>query len=158
MDTPQVSIYTHLSIGIVCRDGEDGREYLVQEYNSGDGIQIKFPGGTNADQLHETPEETLAREYPEETGLELPRDARKIWSSNKMKNADGQPGFHQKIAFIAEMKNCRGTLRTEPMDDGGDFLSPPFWRTAEELLTNVRNGGLFWTHRPALQAAMIHMF
>lgn len=147
---------SHLAVAVVWRDGEDGREYLVIEYNSGEGIQIKFPAGTNNDQPGECPLETLHRELPEETGLTASGEVKCIWVGTRTRNRGGKPGYHQKLAFMCEESQCQGTLRTTWMNDGGDKLSPPFWRTAAELFQSPSDGGLFVTHRPILEAAERH--
>jgi len=153
--TPQ---HTHASIAVLFREGEDGLEFLVMEYDERKGgeIQIKFPAGTNKDQTEETLIQTLAREVLEETGLIIPVSTRWIWSGPREENRrdrDG-PGTHQKVAFLIPLNECRGEMRKLPMlDTGGTWLSPPFLRTAGELLIPVEEGGLFYTHRPALEKA-----
>lgn len=146
---------SHFSANIITRDGIDGKEYLVIEYDSGDGTQIKFPGGTNIDHPGETPMETCHRETRDETGLVMPTDPTEIWKSKPIKDRESSTGgFHTKYAFTTPVERCAGVLRTEPMLDGKDRLSPPFWRTAPELLVDVKNGGLFWSHRQMLSAAI----
>jgi ADP-ribose pyrophosphatase YjhB (NUDIX family) len=130
--------------GIVYRPGEDGLEYLVIEYDSGQGIQIKFPGGTNNDHPGEPIFDTLCREYPDETGLRL-HDPKPVHSESKKQTGGGE---HHKIWFTAAFEQCEGELRTEPKKDGGDLLSPPFWRTYQEL-----KGKIYYTHAKALEKA-----
>jgi len=143
---------SHFAGVIIWRTGPDGIEYLVIEYDSGDGVQIKFPGGTNNDHPGEPlfgKEGTFSREGTGETGLVIPDDLSErdvIYVSRPDPN-------HTKHFVIVPFERCRGELRTSPKRDGGDMLSPPFWRTAGELLVPVENGGLFWTHRKALEAA-----
>jgi len=149
---------THFVAIVICRDGEDGREYLVIEYDSGDGKQIKFPGGTNNDHPGELVLDTLSREVLEETGLTLPPHPPQMWSGAMIPNKGGKPGHHQKFAYVVTEEACQGAMRKMPLVDNGDKLSPPFWRTEAELLIDVNKGGLFWTHRPMLHAAKIHRF
>ncbi len=145
---------THLSIAVIVEEGNEGLEYLVFEYDSGDGVQIKFPAGTNKSRPNESAAQTLFREVKEETGLILPSSTRWIWSGPRTPNSHGELGSHQKIAFVASFKDCRGEIRTFPMvDDDGNRLSPPFWRTYEELIVPAEEGGLFYTHRHALEEA-----
>ncbi len=141
---------SHYCAHLITREGEDGREYMVIEYDSGEGTQIKFLGGTNVDHLGETKMETVHRETRDETGLVLPRDPVEVYKSAPIPDRRNG-GFHTKYAFHSELENCVGTLRTEPMNDNGDKLSPPFWRTADELRVSVEQGGLFYSHRPMLE-------
>lgn len=137
---------------LIWRDGDDGREYLVIEYDSGEGTQIKFPGGTNEDHPGETALETVHRECRSETNLVMPTDPMLIWSTKPTRNRDGG-GTHQKHFFLIRFENCAGEMRTDPLKDDADRLSPPFWRTKEELIVHVNEGGLFWSHRDALHRA-----
>lgn len=149
---------THFVAILICREGRDGREYLVIEYDSGDGKQVKFPGGTNNDHPGEQILDTLAREALEETGLVIPRHPPQVWAGPKVPNKGDKPGFHQKFAFIIPEGACQGTMRTMPLTDNGDKLSPPFWRTEAELLVEVNKGGLFFTHREMLHSAKGYQF
>jgi ADP-ribose pyrophosphatase YjhB (NUDIX family) len=149
----QESQYT---ANIITRLGDEGREFLVIEYDSGDGAQIKFPGGTSNDHPGETVLETLHRETRDETGLVLPVEPVEVYKKSFPDRESGKGGTHTKYAYTIEFDQCAGTLRTQSMVDGGDRLSPPFWRTAQELLVKVESGGLFWTHRPMLQSAIEH--
>ena len=145
---------SNYSAVIVYREGEDGREYMVLEYDSGEGIQVKFPGGTNVDHPGETPVETAHRELRTETGLVMTRDPDKIWNSlPKPDRKNG--GVHIKHAFMISLGECAGVMRTDFLNDDGDRLSPPFWKTEAELLVDVSTGGLFWTHREMLHVAKI---
>lgn len=142
-------------------DGET--VYLVLEYDSGQGKQVKFPGGTNNDKPGETVDETLHRELRKETGLVLVAEPKAVFE----KTCPARPGqgLHRKYAFLSPFSQCAGELRTIPIredGDGGDLLSPPFWRTAEELLDPERFGyeksdKLFPTHIPMLEAAKKHL-
>jgi hypothetical protein len=146
---------SHFSANIITRDGIDGIEYLVIEYDSGEGVQVKFPGGTNLDHPGETPLETCHRETRDETGLVMPVDPIEVWKSPPIKdNESATGGFHTKYAYTTHVDRCAGTLRTDAMVDGKDRLSPPFWRTASELLVPVKNGGLFHSHRRMLEGAI----
>ena len=132
---------------VIWREGEDGPEYLVIEYDSGRGIQIKFPGGTNDDHPGETVLETLHREVRDETGLVLPVTPKLIWTLTYPAKPRRDP--HTKHAFLIPFEKCAGILRTEPrVDQGGDKPSPPFWRTAEELENTI-----FHTHKLILVSA-----
>ena len=132
---------SHFAAIIIWRHGEDGVEFLVIEYDSGLGIQIKFPGGTNNDHPGDTVIETLHRETRDETGLVMPEEPKKIWDVTRRN--------HTKYAFLISFDSCAGNLRTLPMEDGEDKLSPPFWRTYEEL-----RGEIYRTHAPMLEAAV----
>lgn len=143
---------THFAGIIIWQDGEDGEEYLVIEYDSGSGTQIKFPGGTNNDHPGEDMLTTLKRECAEETGLtpnisSLPAP---VFSHEVGPHGDR----HVKQFFKIHVGHCTGELRTMPKVDDGDKLSPPFWRTARELLVRVDSGGLFWSHREPLKEAL----
>jgi len=142
-----MSLHTesHFAGILIWRDGEDGREYLVIEYDGGKGQQIKFPGGTNNDHPGEEMLATLAREMTEETGLTPPENPLSIYEVEVTK--------HLKRFFLIPFEECGGTLRTVSKTDDGDKLSPPFWRTGKELLVDMREGGIFYSHRPALMAA-----
>lgn len=140
---------SHYTAHLITRDGEDGREYMVIEYNSGEGVQIKFPGGTNNDHLEESELETLHRETHDETGLKFAVEPTQVYKSRPIPDKKNC-GFHTKYGFHSEFSNCSGNLRIQQMDDQGDKLSPPFWRTAKELLVEIEKGGLFWSHRPML--------
>lgn len=143
---------SHFAGIIITQMGEDGTEYLVVEYDSGNGTQVKFPGGTNNGHPNETVLETLKRECEEETGLipEFPSCVSPIFVGTV--GGDGG-GKHRKYFFTVDISQCRGSVRTSPKVDDGDKLSPPFWRTKKELLVHVKDGGLFWSHRPALHNA-----
>lgn len=139
----------HFAGAIFYRWGEDGWEYLVIEYDSGLGIQIKFPGGTNNDHPGERMVETLNRETLEETGL--------IPVNPQVSHVEEKPGrggkpTHLKVFFAIDFAQCVGQLRTVPKLDDGDRLSPPFWRTADEL-----RGVIFYTHAKALEAVEARM-
>ncbi len=145
---------------VVHRLGDEGREYLVQEYNSGDGTQIKFPGGMggpSTDRPGETPMETLRREALDEVYVVIPKEnePRFIVAYTPTPNEDG--GFHHKLFFPIEESETTGEIRQIPITDlGGDKLSPPFWRTASELLEPERHGfnrsdAIFKSHQLALK-------
>jgi len=135
---------SHFTGAIVFQEGPDGMEFLVIEYDSGNGTQIKFPGGTNNDHLKEKPLGTLSRETEEETGL-VPIEASLVERIYIPGSKDKPP--HTKLFYAIPFQTCWGELRTLPKKDDGDYLSPPFWRTAKEL-----EGKIFHTHVPALRA------
>ncbi len=142
---------SHFAGIIITREGEEGMEYLVIEYQSGEGVQIKFPGGTNNDHPGEDMLTTLKCECEEETGLIPLLDTLPEPIFSKTIGDSGKE--HTKSFFMVHLSQCEGRLRTEPKVDDGDRLSPPFWRTKGELGVKVKDGGLFWSHRPALDAA-----
>ncbi len=141
---------SHYAGLFIYQEGEEGFEYLVVEYDSGDGKQIKVPGGTNNDHPGEPlfgKDGTLCREGKVETGLIVPSDL----TDSDIVFVDPKRD-HDKIFVAVPFERCLGKLRTTELNDEGDLLSPPFWRTARELLVRVEDGGLFWTHREALKA------
>lgn len=142
---------SHFSAVLIWREGEDGREYLVIEYDSGEGTQIKFPGGTNTDHPGETPLETAHRECRDEVSLVMPKDPALMYSSRPKRSQDGN-GMHLQHFFLIRFEDCAGNMRLEPKREGTDNLSPPFWRTQDELLIPPERGGLFFSHRDALIA------
>ncbi len=140
---------SHFAGGIIWRLGDEEEEFLVIEYESGAGKQIKFPGGTNNDRLGEEMVATLRREVEEETQL-------RVTMFKPIFQSEG-PG-HTKRFFLIPFELCHGNMRTLPMrDNDGDKLSPPFWHTAKELLRDPKKGGLFYTHRSALEAAVLEL-
>lgn len=158
---------------IICyRDVEDDegkkvREFLVIEYVSkkfAREVQIKFPGGTNVDHPGDTALETVHRETRDELHIVMPVDPVLIYTKEVQDRA-GSGSIHTKMAHIINYDECAGTLRTEWMkerrgdveDKDEDELSPPFWKTTEELMVEVDQGGLFWSHRPMLEAALKYL-
>ncbi len=154
---------SHYAAGIIVDFEGDEPSFLVLEYDSGKGRQIKFPGGTNVDKPGETADETVHREVRQETSLVFVRDPLKIYE-RRLPPRNGE-GSHTKYAFLIDYSDCGGDMRIQPFQEGGgggDHLSPPFWRTASELLNPEAYGfkkddGLFSTHRPMLEAALMEL-
>ncbi len=100
--------------------------------------QVKFPGGMQEN--GESLEQTVTREIKQETGL-LATNVRKIWHLNVAPD-------HIKHAFMVNLEDCRGEMRTGSMNDSTDELGPPYWL---DLSTLGRL--LYRSHRPAYEAA-----
>ena len=75
----------------------------------------------------------------------------------RMVRRRGLPGSHHKLFFPIEESETTGEIRQIPITDlGGDKLSPPFWRTASELLEPERHDlastdAIFKSHQLALK-------
>ena len=137
---------SHLAAHLIMDEIDGERVYLVFEYDSGKGVQVKFPAGTNNDHPGEEILLTLDRETHEETGLTS--------RNPQLVHKDERSRGHVKFFFISHFRECDGELRKEErVDDDGDRQSPPFWRTAKELMVDPKDGGLFYTHRKALEEA-----
>ena len=115
---------THYAGAVIHRKTGYGIEFLIVEHH-GQRVQTKFPGGTNEEYLRESVEATLRREMLEETGLTILK-SREI--------LDEETEDHTKYGFLINIDDCRGQLRTGPLDDEGVTLAPPRWATAKVLL------------------------
>lgn len=129
--------------------------FLVQDSQSldekyaGNGIQTKFPGGSNDD--HSDEKETLVtlrRELEEETWLHLKAESepRIIYGPNPEEK-------YPRIFYLLSIEAFEGELRDSDIIDGEDLLHPPRWVKAEDL-ENDRSL-LFETHQ-AIPFAALH--
>lgn len=137
--------HTHFVCAVIYRRGEKKRvELLVINYRARGGqAQVKFPGGTNTECPGELLETTLVREILEETGLSVNVDrAVQIWENQVSEE-------HTKNGYLVNLDDCRGRLRTEPIEDESDQLEPPRWEPASTL-----GRTLYLSHRGPYLAAL----
>lgn len=107
--------------------------------------QVKFPGGSNKDQIMEIdPLVTAVRENQEETSLIL-----RPWVEPVLVYSNDDP-LNLKFFYFANLEDFSGKIRTDWIMDGLDALSPPFWLGEEE------SDRVYKTHRPAFLAGIRH--
>ena len=140
----------HFASAVIYRKTREGLEFLILnsvlvDPRSGQksGIKTKFPGGMQKGP-RETVVKTMSREVREETGLVV-RGRRNVWKQSSPSDPN-----HVQFAFLIDIDDCRGILRTEPMVDGCNELSPPRWVSAQIL----KRGGLFYPHHEVFLAAL----
>jgi len=145
-------------IGAVIYKEEDGiihvliqdSESLLERFKF-QGVQTKFPGGSNDDMPGEVESDTLAREIKEETFLELKEEVsipRPIFGPI--------PGErYPRKFYLIGFESFRGTLRDVDIVDGDDLLHPPRWVKLEDLL---RNKDLLYETHQAIPYAVAHYF
>lgn len=105
--------------------------------------QVKFPGGSNKDQIMEIkPLVTAVREAREETGLVLNPGVEPV-----LVYSNDDP-LNLKFFYFACLYDFSGKIRTDWIMDGLDALSPPFW-LGEEGMDRI-----YKTHRPASFAGL----
>lgn len=142
-------LITHSACNIVYREGKDGLEFLVFDYQSVDPKtnkltkkEVKFPVGTNqSGEFGESTEETSVRKLQEETGL-LALDTERI--------AEKSYEDHIKYAFLVRYNDCLGELREKSTTIRGDQMSAPYWVPVEKLRTLIAPVH-FWAYRAAYE-------
>ncbi|MEK7187065.1 MAG: NUDIX hydrolase [Patescibacteria group bacterium] len=143
----------HFSAG-VCSIIEDGvKKFLVVDYyhsladlKAGWNKQVKFPGGTNKEFARAKPLDTLHREFLGETGLMPPSLPLQIHVGSK--KADDGNGVHTQHFFLFSLEECQGALRTEILNDNGNWLSVPYWADGYSLRKRIIR-----SHSEALEKA-----
>lgn len=142
-------IITHSACNVVYREGDDGLELLVIDYQSVDPEtnkltkkEVRFPAGTSqTGEFGESTEETSVRKLQEETGL-LAIDTERI--------AKRPYEDHIKYVFLISYRDCLGELRQEPITIGGDRMSTPYWVPVEKLRSLIAPVH-FWAYRAACE-------
>ncbi len=133
---------------IVFKEDDAGRCFvLVQDSRSTDPrwarkpVQTKFPGGTNDGRTEDTsPEDTFRGELESETGLRVESGEGLILVHEERPNP-----AHLKRFMAISFEKCHGELRTTPLQDGSDLVSPPYWVELEKV-----GRVLYGTHQQAL--------
>ena len=144
-------LVTHSACNVVYREGINGLEFLVLDYQSTDPRsnrslkkEVRFPTGTSeSGEFGESTEQTSVRKLEEETGL-LAIDTERI-ASKPIRDED-----HIKYAFIISYAECLGELRKEPVTIRGDWMSAPYWVRVDDLRTLIAPVH-FWVYRAAVE-------
>ncbi len=110
--------------------------------------RTKFPGGGNREYANETARHTLNREYVHETGLTFPENAILIWR-NRKPSTYPKGETHIQYFYAAPEKEVTGPMRTDVIQDGNEWLSPPYWMSASVLSKSKQL--LYWHRRPLIE-------
>lgn len=114
-------------------------EFLIIEHHWKPGSRfpyfpprLKFPGGKMG--IDASPEITLRRETPEETGLSMKNGARVMAFFSKTSPVfHGSSYLHEKRFSLIKYEDLEGELRKHVKQDNSSILLPPVWMKAEGI-------------------------
>lgn len=132
----------HFAAGIFCQRQMDGNYYIlgVTSENFKEAVEnVKFPGGTNRNARWEIPEQTLAREFSEETGLTPTRSS--------LCYVDERDREHHKYFYVVLSVSGEFPLAhvKQTAESDGDQLTTQWWPV------EIFSRQLFHNHREAFK-------